>query len=389
MGTITGTTLDPLTYSTQGTFVINWTFDDGNGNTATATQTVIIEDVTAPSITPPATVNVYPNNAGCTATGVDLGIPTTLDNCQVTAVVNDGPTVYPLGATTVTWVVTDVAGNTTSATQTVNVLPLTSTLDTIACDVYVSPDGIDLTSFGSGTYTAVIPGSFGCDSTITINLTLNQSTTSEITLSSCESYSAPDGQVYTNSGVFTAIIPNSQGCDSTITINLTIDSIETTGIQLNELVYSADQSNVLYQWVSCENNYAYVAGATQQTFEPQLSGDYAVILTNNTCVDTSECLTIDIDLLVPQVVTPNGDGKNDVFEIQGIYDHPNNVLEIYNRWGSLVYRQEGYQNTWGGECTEGLSFGGNILPTGTYFYILDLGDNDGAKPSKGYIFLTK
>jgi gliding motility-associated-like protein len=120
-----------------------------------------------------------------------------------------------------------------------------------------------------------------------------------------------------------------------------------------------------------------------------LSGDYAVILTYNTCIDTSECLTIDIDLLVPQVVTPNGDGKNDVFEIQGIYDHPNNVLEIYNRWGSLVYRQEGYQNTWGGECTEGLSFGGNILPTGTYFYILDLGDNDGAKPSKGYIFLTK
>ena len=389
MGTITGTTLDPLTYSTQGTFVINWTFDDGNGNTATATQTVIIEDVTAPSITPPATVNVYPNNAGCTATGVDLGIPTTLDNCQVTSVVNNGPVVYPLGATTVTWIVTDVAGNTSSATQTVNVLPLTSTLDTVACDVYVSPDGIDLTSFGSGTYTAVIPGSFGCDSTITINLTLNQSTTSEITLSSCDSYSAPDGQVYTNSGVFTAIIPNSQGCDSTITINLTIDSIETTGIQLNELVYSADQSNVLYQWVSCENNYAYVAGATQQTFEPQLSGDYAVILTNNTCVDTSECLTIDIDLLVPQVVTPNGDGKNDVFEIQGIYDHPNNVLEIYNRWGSLVYRQEGYQNTWGGECTEGLSFGGNILPTGTYFYILDLGDNDGAKPSKGYIFLTK
>jgi len=389
MGTITGTTTDPLTYSTQGTFVINWTFDDGNGNTATATQTVIIEDVTAPSITAPATVNVYPNNAGCTATGVDLGLPTTSDNCQVTSVVNDGPSVYPLGATTVTWIVTDVAGNTTSATQTVNVLPLTSTVDTVACDVYISPDGIDLTSFGSGTYTSVIPGSFGCDSTITINLTLNQSSTSEITLSACDSYSAPDGQIYTNSGVYTAIIPNSQGCDSTITINLTIDSIETAGIQLNELVFSADQSNVLYQWVNCGNNYSYVAGATQQTFEPLLSGDYAVILTYNTCVDTSECLTIDIDLLVPQVVTPNGDGKNDVFEIQGIYDHPNNVLEIYNRWGSLVYRQEGYQNTWGGECTEGLSFGGNILPTGTYFYILDLGDNDGAKPSKGYIFLTK
>jgi gliding motility-associated-like protein len=396
VGSVTGTTSDPLTYSNQGTYTITWVFDDTNGNTVTATQTVIIDDVTNPTIAAPATVDVYPNTIGCVATGIDLGVPTTADNCQVTSVVNNGLSVYPLGSTTVIWTVTDIGGNIATATQIVNVLPPASTIDTVACDTYVAPDGLDLTDSGSGTYTVVLEGAstFGCDSTITINLTLNQSTTSTITLSACETYTAPDGAVYENSGQYTAIIQNVAGCDSTITINLTIDSIETTAIELNDLVFSALQgTQVQYQWISCDNGYSAINGATQQSFDvsqyPLPSGNYAVVLTNNTCVDTSECVNISIETIIPQLVTPNGDGNNDVFEIQGIYDHPNNVLEIYNRWGSLVYRQEGYQNTWGGECTEGLSFGGNILPTGTYFYILDLGDNDGAKPSKGYIFLTK
>jgi gliding motility-associated-like protein len=394
MGTIVGTTTDPLTYTSQGNYTVTWTFNDGNGNTSTATQNVIILDVTDPTISAPPTVNVYPNNAGCTAIIPDLGTPVTTDNCQVVSVTNDGPATYPLGATTVTWTVTDIGGNTTTATQTVNVLPLTSTLDTVACDVYISPDGIDLTPFGSGTYTAVIPGSFGCDSTITINLTLNQSSSSTITLAACDLYTAPDGAIYNNSGVYTAIIPNAAGCDSTITINLTIDSIETADVVMNDMVLTALQAtDVTYQWVSCDNGYSPISGATQQSFDvlqyPLPSGDYAVILTNNTCVDTSECVNISIETIIPQLVTPNGDGSNDVFEIQGVYDYPNNILEIYNRWGNLVYRQESYQNNWGGECTEGLTLGGDILPTGTYFFIFDKGLNDGNKPVKGYIFLTK
>jgi gliding motility-associated-like protein len=394
MGTITGKTNDPLTYSTQGTYTITWTFNDGNGNSSTATQTVVIQDITAPTITAPATVNISPNNAGCTSIGVVLGTPVTNDNCKVEKVENNGPSVYPYGSTTVTWTVTDIAGNTATATQTVNVLPVTSVVDTVACDVYISPAGVDLTPFGSGTYTSIIKGYFGCDSTITINLTLNRNSSSSITLSSCDKYEAPDGQVYTKSGIYTSIIPNTQGCDSTITINLTIDSIETKAIELNDLVFSALQStDVLYQWVKCDNGYSEIIGATQQKLDinqyPLESGNYAVVLTNNTCVDTSECVNISIENIVPQLVTANGDGKNDVLQIQGVYDYPNNILEIYNRWGNLVYRKEGYMNTWGGECTEGLVLIGDILPTGTYFFIFDNGQNNDTKPLKGYVFLTK
>ena len=171
-------------------------------------------------------------------------------------------------------------------------------------------------------------------------------------------------------------------------------TLSTAAIELNDLVFSALQATqVQYQWVSCDNGYAAINGATQQNFDvtqfPIPSGYYAVILTNNTCVDTSNCVNVSIETIVPQLVTPNGDGNNDVFEIQGVYDYPNNILEIYNRWGNLVYRQESYQNTWGGECTEGLTLGGDILPAGTYFYIFDKGQNNGEKPVKGYIFLTK
>src|SRR4030095_12801189 len=47
-GTVTGTTSDPLVYNTQGTFTVHWTFNDGNGNSSTANQTVIVHDTTAP-----------------------------------------------------------------------------------------------------------------------------------------------------------------------------------------------------------------------------------------------------------------------------------------------------------------------------------------------------
>src|SRR5690606_4372306 len=89
-GTITGTTNDPSTYNTQGTFVITWTFNDGNGNTSTATQTVIVDDVTAPVV--PTLANV---TGQCSAT---VTPPTTTDGCSATVIT--GTTTDPLTYTT-------------------------------------------------------------------------------------------------------------------------------------------------------------------------------------------------------------------------------------------------------------------------------------------------
>ncbi|MEJ8757208.1 gliding motility-associated C-terminal domain-containing protein [Pontibacter sp. H259] len=131
-GTVIGTTTDPLTYTTQGTHVITWKFDDGNGNVTTATQNVIIKDTTPPTITAPATVTVNTDAGKNTASGVALGNPTTADNCELGTTTNNAPSTFPLGNTTVTWTATDKVGNTTTATQIVTVKDNQAPVPTIA-----------------------------------------------------------------------------------------------------------------------------------------------------------------------------------------------------------------------------------------------------------------
>ncbi|MEZ4931797.1 MAG: HYR domain-containing protein [Saprospiraceae bacterium] len=113
-GAITGTTTDPLTYTTQGIFTITWTYDDGNGNTSMQTQTVIVDDVTAPSITCPPNDTVA-INANCEATLIDYtGLATVSDNCTLPAniVVTQSPTPGIINTETdVTLTATDEAGN--------------------------------------------------------------------------------------------------------------------------------------------------------------------------------------------------------------------------------------------------------------------------------------
>jgi len=72
-------------------------------------------------------------------------------------------------------------------------------------------------------------------------------------------------------------------------------------------------------------------------------------------------------LKVPNIITPNGDGVNDVFEIQGLY--PNSRLAIFNRWGTEVFRSSNYANNWQGE-TKTLNMPSQ-LNEGVYFYILE------------------
>ncbi len=91
--------------------------------------------------------------------------------------------------------------------------------------------------------------------------------------------------------------------------------------------------------------------------------------------------------MIPEGFSPNGDGINETFNIKGIEDYPKNVFEIFNRWGDKVYNAQPYENTWDGKSTIGLRVGGNELPVGTYFYVLDLGD--GTPPFKGTIYLNR
>ncbi|RDK83873.1 gliding motility-associated C-terminal domain-containing protein, partial [Marinirhabdus gelatinilytica] len=102
----------------------------------------------------------------------------------------------------------------------------------------------------------------------------------------------------------------------------------------------------------------------------------------------------DDNLDVFDILTPNGDGLNDVFVIRGIEQYPNNTLEIYNRWGVKVYVAEGYGQ--GDKFFRGFSDGratvdrGERLPVGTYYYILNyVNDNGENKRLAGPLYINR
>lgn len=76
------------------------------------------------------------------------------------------------------------------------------------------------------------------------------------------------------------------------------------------------------------------------------------------------------EIYIPEGFSPNNDGINDVFIIENALGKSIN-LEIYNRWGNLVYKSSNYQNNWTGICTEGI-FVGQDVPVGTYYYVVKI-----------------
>jgi len=83
-----------------------------------------------------------------------------------------------------------------------------------------------------------------------------------------------------------------------------------------------------------------------------------------------------------QAFTPNGDGINDGWVIDGIQDYPNSMVRVYNRNGQEVFAAEGYQNDWEGQYRDNRE----KLPPGSYYYVIDLGN--GNPPMDGWIFIN-
>ncbi|MBK7809731.1 MAG: choice-of-anchor I family protein [Saprospiraceae bacterium] len=114
-------------------------------------------------------------------------------------------------------------------------------------------------------------------------------TYSNITQQSCVSYTAPDGEIYTSSGTKFAIVQNANGCDSIITIQLTITSIDTS-VTITSNAISSNQNGATYRWLDCNNGYAIIPSEAGQTFTPKAGGSFAVEVTRGTCSDTSACV---------------------------------------------------------------------------------------------------
>ena len=129
----------PATFPVGNTQV-TWSVTDLAGFNSTAIQNITVVDVQNPTITAPADITVTTSAGNCQTTGINLGTPTVNDNCINTTITNDAPLSFAFGANTVTWTVTDNAGNTSTATQTVTIIDSEPPTITAPADVTANTD---------------------------------------------------------------------------------------------------------------------------------------------------------------------------------------------------------------------------------------------------------
>jgi gliding motility-associated-like protein len=107
---------------------------------------------------------------------------------------------------------------------------------------------------------------------------------------------------------------------------------------------------------------------------------------NDPCDPLTESSLCNIEFDIPEAFSPDGDGINEFFVIEGIERLQDNDIIIFNRWGSEVFQMNKYDNTWDGKSQNPLNVGGDELPSGTYFYLLDTKTTKYGV-LKGYIYL--
>jgi gliding motility-associated-like protein len=134
-------------------------------------------------------------------------------------------------------------------------------------------------------------------------------------------------------------------------------------------------------------SYTWNNGTNGQTNSGIDAGNYTVTVTDAAGCSVNQLFDLGckelIPIVVPQLVTPNNDGKNDTWIIQNIEQYPEIKVWVYNRWGNLVYESQPYLNDWNGYYTEGANVNGP-LPASTYFYLIDTMKKS-QDPIKGYL----
>lgn len=194
-----------------------------------------------------------------------------------------------------------------------------------------------------------------------------------------------------SAGGYTVIITDQNGCKDTVSVTITEpdaiaivigDTILPVCDQSNgsiDITVSGGISAYVYQWTN---------GSTTEDLADIPSGSYGVTVTDQNGCSRSLSLNLECDavLHIPQVLTPNSDGMNDVWFIEGLENYPSASVEIFNRWGNRVFYQNPYQNNWDGTSNNG-ALGSGYLPDATYFFILDLGN--GTQPISNYLELQR
>jgi gliding motility-associated-like protein len=395
------------------TITRTWTATDLSGITTPHTQTITVTDTTAPVFTGTLPFDVTVDCASIPVANILMAN----DNCSttpLTAILTETitpalPTECPIKSRIRReWNVSDACGN--AATPLVQIITvqdlLAPTIDstypatlTATCDAIppvVQPTITDnCATVGNGlvvTQLADVPSITAPNGIYTITRTweatdgCNTKTFTQVVTITIPNYIQQAPQLYANCN-----IDNSLKYDLLKEIQKTYPAIFTNGTfnDVDELGASFDAAN--------------------GTFEPYnvAIGDYKIEYTNNDPLCPSKvifeirvdddctvenCQTLDVH----NALTPNGDMDNETLVFDGITSecYKNNLLEIYNRWGVLIYEKENYDNL--NNPFTGMSDGrstikkGELLPTGTYFYFIKFRSTIGdIEPKSGFIYLTR
>lgn len=187
--------------------------------------------------------------------------------------------------------------------------------------------------------------------------------------------------------------PNNPPVAVTDSIRTVIDLEQTINVLTND--YDPDGDDITVTVVNNPINGTVQNNGNGQvvyTPDPGYYGldSFTYVICDNGFITLCDTGTVVIEIFkvkVPNSISPNGDNNNDVLEIEGLEFYPDNYLKIFNRWGDIVFSADQYQNNWSGQLENaGLKIG-DIVPNGTYFYILYL--NEALPVIKGYIMVEK
>ncbi len=355
------------------------------------------------TVTLSLTINAIPVINGVSASSICLGdssllIANNTDGGQVTWYENgisigSGDTLEVSPLTTTTYEAISMLNNCFSDTSMVTLTvysPDSSIVNASTCDTAYVWNNVFYTQ--SGTYTYLTQTINGCDSLVTLNLTLNNAVVSSVSDTACNSY-VWNGQTYTQSGVYTFVGQTAEGCDSTVTLSLVINSgggsyelVETCvfpytwplngqtytspglyfeystnefgcdvydSLNLVQLfaptitatenggVVTLDQTGTTYQWIDCATG-ADINGATSSSYTPTETGTYACFVTfADGCADTSNCVSVEVASLVDLgfnlTIQPNP--SNGVFNIS-ISENMESSYSITDGFGRLILEGE-------------------------------------------------
>ena len=279
-----------------------------------------------------------------------------------------------------------------------------------SCDSY---DWNGNTYNTSGTYTYNTTNSNGCDSIATLELTLSLLDVSDVTTNtSC--YGAIDGsaEITVNGGIlpygyswdsgestqdlidvqsgnYVLTVTDANLCSTTL--NISID--EPQDLMADPYVNNAscevsDDASIDITPYGGTMPYTFLWSNGQITEDLQniQMGEYSVSITDFNGCEKLESISVSFDgsdncLFMPTLFTPNGDGIHDTWLIDGLDLYPDILVQVFNRWGQLLFESKGYPEPWDG------TYNGNELPIGAYYYVIDL--NNDTEPLNGPITIKR